>query len=100
MVRFYFGRDRFAVESYQSLFLKTYYPKEFMVAVINNFGGFYSRELYFMELLKTGAAIKQPCVNNSDLYTNIKADEVYVGFIHIKRLESKLTELIIEERKA
>src|SRR5439155_18630895 len=33
----------FAVESYQSLFLKTYYPKEFMVAVINNFGGFYSR---------------------------------------------------------
>ena len=28
----------FAVESYQSLFLKTYYPLEFMVAVINNFG--------------------------------------------------------------
>src|SRR5690606_14103745 len=26
----------FAVESYQSLFLKTYYPLEFLVAVINN----------------------------------------------------------------
>src|SRR4051812_16171699 len=90
----------FAVESYMSLYLKTYYPREFMVAVINNFGGFYSRELYFLELLKTGASIKQPCVNNSDLYTNIKGDEVYVGFIHVKRLESKLIELIIEERKA
>jgi DNA polymerase-3 subunit alpha len=88
----------FAVESYMSLYLKTYYPKEFMVAVINNFGGFYSRELYFMELLKTGAVINAPCVNNSDVYTNIKDGEVYVGFIHIKRLQSKLTEIIIEER--
>ncbi len=42
----------FAVESYQSLFLKTYYPVDFMVAVINNFGGFYSREVYFYELKK------------------------------------------------
>jgi DNA polymerase-3 subunit alpha len=88
----------FAVESYMSLFLKTYYPKEFMVAVINNFGGFYSRELYFMELLKSGAVINAPCVNNSDVYTNIKDGEVYVGFIHIKRLQSKLVETIIEER--
>jgi error-prone DNA polymerase len=30
----------FAVESYQSLYLKTYYPREFMVAVLNNGGGF------------------------------------------------------------
>src|ERR1700733_10282836 len=45
----------YAVESYQSLFLKTYYPMEFSVAVINNFGGFYSRELYFYELMKSGA---------------------------------------------
>lgn len=30
----------YAVESYQSLFLKAHYPLEFMVAVINNFGGF------------------------------------------------------------
>ncbi|MGN6602005.1 MAG: DNA polymerase III subunit alpha [Ginsengibacter sp.] len=89
----------FAVESYMSLYLKTYYPKEFMVAVINNFGGFYSRELYFMELLKTGAKINPPCVNNSNEYTNICNGEVYVGFIHIKRLQDKLVETIIEERK-
>ena len=35
----------FAVESYQSLYLKTYFPLEFMVAVINNEGGFYNQEL-------------------------------------------------------
>jgi DNA polymerase III alpha subunit len=43
-----------------SLFLKTYYPQEFMVAVINNFGGFYSRELYFLELFKCGGDITHP----------------------------------------
>ena len=31
----------YAVESYQSLFLKAYYPLEYMVASVNNFGGFY-----------------------------------------------------------
>ncbi|HKP32971.1 MAG TPA: DNA polymerase III subunit alpha, partial [Chitinophagaceae bacterium] len=88
----------FAVESYQSLFLKTYYPMEFMVAVINNFGGFYSRELYFYELMKTGANVFPPCVNNSDYLTNIKGKDVHVGFIHIKSLEQALAEKLIEER--
>lgn len=89
----------FAVESYMSLYLKTYHPKEFMVAVINNFGGFYSRELYFLELLKCGGQIEPPCVNNSDHNTNIHGDEVYVGFIHVKGLQDKLIENLLEERK-
>ncbi|GAC1421952.1 MAG: DNA polymerase III subunit alpha [Flavisolibacter sp.] len=89
----------FAVESYMSLYLKTFYPKEFMVAVINNFGGFYSRELYFLELLKTGGDIRPPCVNNSDEYTNINGNEVYAGFIHIKGLQATLVETILQQRK-
>lgn len=89
----------FAVESYMSLYLKTYFPKEFMVAVINNFGGFYSRELYFLELLKTGGHINAPCINTSEHYTAIFGNEVYVGFIHIKSLQDKLLERILEERK-
>lgn len=89
----------FAAESYMSLYLKTYYPKEFMVAVINNFGGFYSTELYFLELLKTGGDIEPPCINNSDEYTNIQGSKVYVGFVHIKRLQDKLVEQILEERR-
>ncbi|MCF8366000.1 MAG: PHP domain-containing protein, partial [Bacteroidales bacterium] len=31
----------YAVESFQSLYLKAHYPLEFMTAVINNFGGYY-----------------------------------------------------------
>jgi DNA polymerase-3 subunit alpha len=89
----------YAVESYQSLFLKTHYPMEFAVAVINNFGGFYSRELYFYELMRTGASIHRPCVNNSDYYTNIRGRDVYVGFIHIKGLEQASADRLLEERE-
>ncbi|WP_462249876.1 DNA polymerase III subunit alpha, partial [Ferruginibacter sp.] len=88
----------FAVESYQSLFLKTYYPKEFMVAVINNFGGFYSRELYFLELRKTGAIVHAPCVNESEYYTTIRGNDVYTGFIHIKSFQQAMVDVILEER--
>jgi DNA-directed DNA polymerase III PolC len=89
----------FAVESYQSLFLKTYYPKEFMVGVINNFGGFYGTELYFTELKKTGANIYAPCVNHSIRLTSIKGDEVYVGFVHVQGLEEALVLRIENERQ-
>jgi DNA polymerase III alpha subunit len=88
----------FAVESYMSLYLKTYYPREFMVAVINNFGGFYSTELYFIELFKTGIAIEPPCLNFSDEFTNICHDRVYVGLTHIKGLRKELLEHILDER--
>ncbi|HEY0274077.1 MAG TPA: DNA polymerase III subunit alpha, partial [Chitinophaga sp.] len=88
----------YAVESYQSLYLKTYYPEEFMVAVINNFGGFYNRELYFRELQRAGATVHPPCVNHSDEYTNIAGREVYIGFIHVEGLESRLVRQILLSR--
>ena len=89
----------FAVESYQSLFLKTYFPIEFMVSVINNFGGFYTRELYFHELKKTGAFIHAPCLNRSAYLTTISGKIVFIGFIHIQGLEEQLMKDVIENRR-
>jgi DNA polymerase III alpha subunit len=88
----------YAVESYQSLFLKTHFPMEFAVAVINNFGGFYSRELYFYELIRAGATVNRPCVNNSDYFTNIRGSDAHVGFVHIKGLEQNFAERLLQER--
>ncbi|MDP4211420.1 MAG: DNA polymerase III subunit alpha [Bacteroidota bacterium] len=89
----------FAVESYQSLYLKTYFPMEFMVSVINNFGGFYSRELYFHELKKTGARIQLPCVNRSRYLSSISGFEVCMGFVHVQSLEEQFMTKLIEERE-
>lgn len=80
----------YAVESFQSLYLKAYFPKEFMVAVINNFGGFYATWVYVNEAKRWGANINLPCVNNSHYKTSIKGKEIYLGFIHIKELRHSL----------
>jgi len=89
----------FAVESYQSLFLKTYYPMEFMVAVLNNYGGFYSRWVYVQELIKTGARVHLPCVNHSDSKVIITGHDVYLGFVGIHGLEDVYAGRIPEERR-
>ena len=89
----------FAVESYQSLYLKTYYPREFIVAVLNNYGGFYARYLYLHELKKAGANIHLPCVNNSDSVVNISGMDVYLGFVGVHGLNETFINLIPEERR-
>lgn len=90
----------FAVESYQSLFLKTYYPMEFMVAVLNNYGGFYQRWVYVHELQKSGARVHLPCVNNSEAKVRIRGKDVWLGFIGLQGLENQYHELIPAEREA
>lgn len=89
----------YAVESYQSLYLKTYYPLEFMVAVINNFGGFYRTEFYVHEAKRYGGNIELPEINSSNYTTIIHGNTIFLGFIHIKSLEQKLVNTILEERK-
>lgn len=89
----------YAVESYQSLYLKVHYPIEFMTAVINNFGGFYRTEVYIHEARMSGASIHNPCVNNSDLSTTVYGNDVFLGFQHLKSLDSKTAEAIISARE-
>jgi len=89
----------FAVESFQSLYLKTYYPLEFMTAVINNFGGYYRTWVYFNEARRWGASIHLPCVNRSEYKTSISGKDIYVGFIHLQNLEQEAAWMIIDERE-
>jgi DNA polymerase-3 subunit alpha len=90
----------FAVESYQSLYLKAYFPLEFMVGVINNFGGFYSTEFYVHELRMQGARIEAPHLNESEYLTKITGTTVYLGWIHLKHLEKRTIERLLQERQA
>lgn len=90
----------YAVESYQSLYLKAHFPLEFMVGVINNFGGFYKTEFYFHEARMSGADIQAPCVNLSEYLTTIYGNRIYVGFIHLKSLETKVAQHIAVERRS
>lgn len=89
----------YAVESYQSLFLKAYYPLEYMTATINNFGGFYRTELYVHEARMHGGIIEAPCINQSFSQAIIKRKTIYLGFMFLQSLESKTIERLLTERQ-
>ncbi len=89
----------YAVESYQSLYLKKYFPLEFMVAVLNNGGGFYSPAHYIHEAKMCGGIIEPPCINTSDHPTTIKDTTLFLGFGYLKNLESLVVQRILNERQ-
>jgi DNA polymerase-3 subunit alpha len=89
----------YAVESYQSLFLKGHYPLEYMVATINNGGGFYRAELYIHEARMCGGRIHEPCVNTSDYGCIILGQDVYLGLGFVRSVESDFVHDMVRERK-
>ena len=88
----------YAVESYQALYLKAYYPLEYMVATLNNGGGFYRTELYIHEARMHGAEIVAPCINNSAEKCAIKGKIIFLGFEMIGQLEKETQKTIVGER--
>jgi len=89
----------FAVESYQSMYLKAHYPLEFLTAVINNFGGFYRTEFYLHEAKRYGARVEAPCVNESRPLTHLQGNTLWIGLGLIQGLEEKSMARIGEARK-
>ena len=89
----------YAVESYQTLFLRAYYPLEYLVAVLNNGGGFYRSEFYVHEARMMGASIHAPCINKSFAVNCIYGTDVYLGYMYLKELESRVMDRILKERQ-
>lgn len=89
----------YTVESYQSLYLKYYFPIEYMVAVLNNGGGFYKTETYVNEAKKYGAIISPPCINTSDHPNVVIGKEIFLGFGMVKSIEDRTTQKLLSERQ-
>lgn len=89
----------YAVESYQSLFLKAYYPLAYMVATINNYGGFFRTELYVYEARKHGGQILPPCVNESNYDTTLCGTSIYIGFHLLQSFGTETAQTILLERQ-
>ncbi|NOT38141.1 MAG: DNA polymerase III subunit alpha, partial [Saprospiraceae bacterium] len=89
----------YAVESFQALFLKAYYPLEYMVATLNNGGGFYRRSLYVHEARMHGGEIELPCINKSQVLCIIEGRKIYLGFSFVAELETPVIYKILDERR-
>lgn len=88
----------YAVESYQSLYLKAYYGLEFMVCAVNNGGGFYRPEIYLHEAKRSGGTMHLPCINSSRGETVLKGTDIYLGFGLIKAMDATTITDILTER--
>jgi len=89
----------YAVESYQSLYLKAHYPLEYMTATINNFGGYYRTEIYVHEARRWGAIIEAPSLNEGAFECVLIGKRLILGFILVAGVEAQMVLPIIEERR-
>ena len=88
----------FARVSFQSAYLKTHHPAEFIAAVISNQGGFYSTFAYVSESRRMGLTVLPPDVNLSDVRWHGKENAVRVGLLAVKNLGTDTQRRIVEKR--
>ncbi|MCG8639790.1 MAG: DNA polymerase III subunit alpha [Desulfobacterales bacterium] len=89
----------YARVSFQAAYLKTHYPAEFMAAVINNQGGFYSTFAYVSEARRLNVEILNPDINLSNYQWKGRDLELRVGFLSIKSLSVTTVEKILYHRR-
>ncbi len=88
----------YAVESYQSLYLKAHFPLEYMTATVNNFGGYYRTEIYVHEARKYGAMIEPPCIQEGFHPCVLYGKRMVLGFVLVEGLETEVVRHVLEER--
>ncbi len=89
----------YGILAYQTAFLKCYFPVEFMVAVLNNPGAFYSTGAYISECRRLDIPILPPDVNCSEILFKKEGDAIRVGLFVVFELTQKTQQKMIEERR-
>ncbi len=91
----------FAVVSYASAWLRTYYPAEFATAILNNEPmGFYTPRLIVNDARRHGIAIRAPHVNASEARYTVEEDgaAIRVGLKDVHEMTARLLETVPRER--
>ncbi len=86
--------------TYQTAFLKLYYPIHFIVAVVNNRITNADEVKHYMGYLRrTGVAVLPPDINRSEKLFSIEGNNVRYGLMGIKNVGDLAMEFILEERE-
>lgn len=89
----------YGVIAYQTAYLKYYFPVQYMTAVLNNHGGFYSKAAYIEECRRMGIELLPPDVNHSQREFTCHENSIRVGLDVIYELTDKTKERIILEQQ-
>lgn len=86
--------------TYQTAYLKCYYPTHYIVAVVNNRITNADEVKHYMNYLKrTGVKILPPDINRSNKFFSIEGDNVRYGLMGIKNVGEQAMEYVLNERK-
>lgn len=90
----------FALLSYESTWLRRYYPAEFYAALLNNQPmGFYTPEVVIGDAKRHGIITVQPDINDSNIGYRVEADDrIRVGLKQIKSIGENMAKFIVEKR--
>ncbi len=90
----------YAVISYQTAYLKAYYPAEFMAAMLNSFLGNLDKvPVYINECRKMNIDILKPDINKSFTRFTAKDNSIRFGLGSIKNVGLAAVDAIVDERE-
>jgi len=85
--------------AYQTAFLKYYFPVEYMCAVLNNHGGFYSRSAYIEEARRMRIPLLPPDVNRSQREFSVENNAIRCGLEPVFELTERTIKAILKQRE-
>jgi len=88
----------YARVSFQAAWLKAHYPAEFMAAVLDNQGGYYSTFAYVSEARRLGIVILPPAVNRAGVSWHGCRGRLRVGLRAVRGLSAATAERIVRQR--
>ena len=90
----------YAVVSYRTAYLKTYYPEEFMAATLNSYLGNLDKiPEYIDECRRMGIEILNPSINKSYTRFTVYPNQIRFGLGSVKNVGVGAVDAIVEERK-
>lgn len=92
----------YARVAWRSAWCKTYFPAEFMAAVLANWGGYYSQRVYLSEARRLGLTIRPPQVNYATNHFSVREVTgqkiLFMGLDQVKDLTHRTIERILRGR--
>jgi DNA polymerase III alpha subunit len=92
----------YAQLAWRSAWCKTHHPAEFMAAVLANWGGYYSQQVYLMEARRLGLTLRAPHINHSLREFSVQYISgqpiLFMGLDQVRDLTRRTQHQIIRER--
>ena len=92
----------YALVAWRAAWCKAHFPAQFMAAVLANWGGYYSQQVYLNEVRRLGLALRPPHINQAGRefgVVNVAGEtRLYMGLNQVRDLTGRTTERILTGR--